>query len=47
MTNDFDQLTHAEMRAVYEQNLKDFQRFPRQEKILINSATYDGCNVTY
>ena len=30
MTNDFKELTHAEMQAVYEQNLKDFKRFQRK-----------------
>ena len=30
MTNDFKELTHAEMQAVYEQNLKDFMRFQRK-----------------
>jgi hypothetical protein len=30
MTNDSRELTHAEMRAVYEQNLKDFMRFQRK-----------------
>ena len=34
MTNDFDELTHAEMRAVYEQNLKDFQRLQRKALVL-------------
>jgi hypothetical protein len=30
MTTDFKELTHAEMQMVYEQNLKDFQRFQRK-----------------
>ena len=30
MTNDFKELTHAEMQTVYEQNLKDFMRFQRK-----------------
>ena len=30
MTNDFKELTHAEMQAVYKQNLKDFMRFQRK-----------------
>ena len=34
MTNDFKELTHAEMRAVYEQNLKDFQRLQRKALVL-------------
>ena len=34
MTNDFKELTHAEMREVYEQNLKDFQRLQRKALVL-------------
>ena len=34
MTNDFDELTHAEMRAVYEQNLRDFERLQRKALVL-------------
>ena len=34
MTNDFDQLTHAEMRAVYEQNLRDFEKLQRKALVL-------------
>ena len=34
MTNDSRELTHAEMRAVYEQNLKDFQRLQRKALVL-------------
>jgi len=34
MTNDFDQLTHAEMRAVYEQNLKDFKELQRKAQVV-------------
>ena len=34
MTNDFKELTHAEMREVYEQNLKDFQRLQRKTQVL-------------
>ena len=30
MTTDSRELTHAEMQMVYEQNLKDFQRFQRK-----------------
>jgi hypothetical protein len=34
MTNDFKELTHAEMRAVYEQNLKDFKELQRKTQVL-------------
>ena len=34
MTNDFKELTHAEMRAVYEQNLKDFKELQRTTQVL-------------
>ena len=34
MTNDFKELTHAEMQTVYEQNLKDFQRLQRKALVL-------------
>ena len=34
MTNDFDQLTHAEMQAVYEQNLRDFEKLQRKALVL-------------
>ena len=34
MTNDFKELTHAEMQTVYEQNLKDFQRLQRKTLVL-------------
>jgi hypothetical protein len=34
MTNDFDELTHAEMRAVYEQNLRDFEKLQRKALVL-------------
>ena len=34
MTNDFKELTHAEMQTVYEQNLKDFQRLQRKTQVL-------------
>ena len=34
MTNDFDELTHAEMQAVYKQNLKDFERLQRKALML-------------
>ena len=33
MTNDFDELTHAEMQKVYEQNLKDFERLQRKAEL--------------
>ena len=34
MTNDFKELTHAEMRAVYEQNLKDFKDLQRKAQVV-------------
>ena len=34
MTNDFKELTHAEMRAVYEQNLKDFKELQRKAQVV-------------
>ena len=34
MTNDFKELTHAEMQTVYEQNIKDFQRLQRKALVL-------------
>ena len=34
MTNDFKELTHAEMRAVYEQNLRDFEKLQRKALVL-------------
>jgi len=34
MANDFKELTHAEMQAVYEQNLKDFERLQRKALVL-------------
>ena len=34
MTNDFKELTHAEMRAVYEQNLKDFKELQRKTQVV-------------
>jgi len=34
MTNDFDELTHAEMQAVYEQNLKDFKELQRKSQVV-------------
>ena len=34
MTNDFDELTHAEMQKVYEQNLKDFEKLQRKAQVL-------------
>ena len=34
MTNDFKELTHAEMRAVYEQNLKDFKDLQRKTQVV-------------
>jgi hypothetical protein len=32
--NDSRELTHAEMQAVYEQNLKDFERLQRKAQVL-------------
>ena len=34
MTNDFKELTHAEMQAVYEQNLKDFKELQRRAQVV-------------
>ena len=34
MANDFDELTHAEMQKVYEQNLKDFEKLQRKAQVL-------------
>jgi hypothetical protein len=34
MTTDFKELTHAEMRAVYEQNLKDFKELQRKAQVV-------------
>ena len=34
MTNDFDELTHAEMQTVYEQNLKDFKDLQRKTQVV-------------
>ena len=34
MTTDFKELTHAEMRAVYEQNLKDFEKLQRKTQVV-------------
>ena len=34
MTNDFKELTHTEMQAVYKQNLKDFERLQRKAQVL-------------
>ena len=34
MANDFKELTHTEMQAVYKQNLKDFERLQRKALVL-------------
>ena len=34
MTTDFKELTHAEMQAVYEQNLKDFKDLQRKTQVV-------------
>ena len=34
MTTDFKELTHAEMQAVYEQNLKDFKELQRRAQVV-------------
>ena len=34
MTTDFKELSHAEMRAVYEQNLKDFKDLQRKAQVV-------------
>ena len=34
MTNDFKELTHAEMQMVYEQNLKDFKELQRKAQVV-------------